>query len=93
MIIVIGIAVYSFLDSRAFHNAADGAERSRSVVEQTQELLARLTAAETGQRGYLLTGDPNTWTNTTQPSRKSRGFRRRSATRRPTSPIANSSTA
>ena len=57
MIIVIGIAVYSFLDSRAFRNAADGAERSRTVVEQTQELLARLTAAETGQRGYLLTGD------------------------------------
>jgi PAS domain S-box-containing protein len=58
MIIVIGIAVYSFLDSRAFRTAADGADRSRTVIEQTQELLAKLTAAETGQRGYLLTGDP-----------------------------------
>jgi PAS domain S-box-containing protein len=57
MIIVIGIAVYSFLDSRAFREAADGAERSRRVVEQTQDLIAKLTAAETGQRGYLLTGD------------------------------------
>ncbi len=57
MIIVIGIAVYSFLDSRAFRSAADGAERSRAVVEQIEELLAKLTAAETGQRGYLLTGD------------------------------------
>src|SRR3954454_21108835 len=58
MIVVIGIAVYSFLDSRAFRNAADAADRSRTVVEQTRELLAKLTAAETGQRGSLLTGDP-----------------------------------
>ena len=58
MIIVIGIAVYSFLDSLAFRSAVDSAEQSRNVIEQTQELIAKLTAAETGQRGYLLTGDP-----------------------------------
>jgi PAS domain S-box-containing protein len=58
MTIVIGIASFSYVDSIAFRNAAAGAERSRVAVEQTHELLARLTDAETGQRGYLLTGDP-----------------------------------
>ena len=59
MIIVIGIAVYSYLDGQAFRNAAAGADRSRSVVEQTQELLFDLKDAEIRtRRGYLLTGDP-----------------------------------
>ena len=58
MTIVIGIASFSYVDSVAFRNAAAGAEQSRVAVEQTLELLSRLTDAETGQRGYLLTGDP-----------------------------------
>src|SRR5260370_10332118 len=58
MTIVIGVASFSYVDSVAFRNAATGAERSRVAVEQTHELLSRLTDAETGQRGYLLTGDP-----------------------------------
>jgi two-component system, cell cycle sensor histidine kinase and response regulator CckA len=57
MVIVIGIAVYSYLDSQAFRNAATGAEHSRLLVEKTQELLSQLTVAETAQRGYLLTGE------------------------------------
>ena len=57
MIVVMGIAAYSYLDSQAFQNAATGAERSRQVVAQTQELLSRLADAETGQQGYLLTGE------------------------------------
>ncbi len=58
MTIVVGIALFSYVDSTAFRSAAAGAERSRVAVEQTHELLSRLTDAETGQRGYLLTGDP-----------------------------------
>ena len=58
MTIVIGIAVFSYVDAVAIRNAAAGAEQSRVAVEQTHELLSRLTDAETGQRGYLLTGDP-----------------------------------
>jgi hypothetical protein len=58
MIIVIGIAVYSHLDGQAFRNAATSAEESRVVVEQTHKLLSLLIDAESGQRGYLLTGEP-----------------------------------
>ena len=58
MTIVIGIALFSYVDGVAFRTAATSAERSRVTVEQTHELLSRLTDAETGQRGYLLTGDP-----------------------------------
>jgi CHASE3 domain sensor protein len=57
MTFVIGIAVFSYVDGVAIRNAIAGAEKSRVAVEQTHELLSRLTDAETGQRGYLLTGD------------------------------------
>src|SRR5450631_726558 len=57
MIVVIGIAAYSYLDSEAFRNAAARAERSRSIVEETQELLSRLKDTQISQTAYLLTGD------------------------------------
>ena len=57
MVIVIAIAAYSYLDSQAFRNAASGAERSRLLVDETQNLLSHLKDAETSQTGYLLTGD------------------------------------
>src|ERR1035437_4504659 len=57
MIVVIAIAVYSYLDGQAFRNAAAGAERSRLLVEQTQELLSQLMDTGANQTGYLLTGD------------------------------------
>jgi two-component system, cell cycle sensor histidine kinase and response regulator CckA len=57
MIVVIAIAVYSYLDGQAFRNAAAGAERSRLLVEQTQELLSHLMDTSANQTGYLLTGE------------------------------------
>src|ERR1035438_8658801 len=59
MIIVIAIAVYSYLDSQAFREAASGAERSRLLAGETQELLSHVKDAETSQTGYLLTRDPS----------------------------------
>ena len=47
----------SYLDSLAFRNAAAGADRSRIVLDQTQKLISDLKDAESGQRGYLLTGE------------------------------------
>ena len=55
---VIAIAVFSRLDADAYRRAADGAERSRIVTVRAQEVFSLLKDAETGQRGYLLTGDP-----------------------------------
>ena len=57
MLIVIAIAAYSYLDGQAFRNAATSAERSRLLVEQTQELLSHLMDTGANQTGYLLTGD------------------------------------
>jgi PAS domain S-box-containing protein len=58
IVTVIAIGVYSYLDGEAYKAAAALASHSRSHVERVQELLALLKDAESGQRGYLLTGDP-----------------------------------
>gem|GEM_PF-1134715 len=56
--IVIVVGAISYLDDQAYKNNAAAARQSRSIVEQTHELLSQLKDAETGQRGFLLTGDP-----------------------------------
>jgi hypothetical protein len=55
--IVIAIAVYSKMDAEAFREAADGANRSRAVMERCQRVFSLLRDAESGHRSYLLTGD------------------------------------
>jgi two-component system cell cycle sensor histidine kinase/response regulator CckA len=57
MAIVTVIAAYSYLDGQAFRHAANSADRSRSLVEQNQELLSLLMVTGVNQTGYLLTGD------------------------------------
>jgi two-component system cell cycle sensor histidine kinase/response regulator CckA len=55
--IVIAIGAVSYLDDQAYKKNAAAARQSRSIVEQTHELLSQIKDAETGQRGFLLTGD------------------------------------
>jgi PAS domain S-box-containing protein len=57
IVIVIAIGIYSYMDGQAYREAADWAERSRTLVERLHSLMSQLKDAETGQRGYLLTGD------------------------------------
>jgi PAS domain S-box-containing protein len=57
IIIVTAIGVYSLSEGEAYKAAAERAGQSRRVVAWTQMLLSRLRDAESGQRGYLLTGD------------------------------------
>jgi two-component system, cell cycle sensor histidine kinase and response regulator CckA len=57
IVIVIAIAIYSRIDAGAFREAAESATKSRLLMENTQRLLSLLKDAESGQRGYLLTGD------------------------------------
>ena len=54
MVIVIGLA--SFQNSQSRRAAADESNASRQIRDTTDELLSLLKDAETGQRGYLLTG-------------------------------------
>ena len=57
LLIVLIITTIAFLDDQAYKVDADAAERSRTLVAHTQELLSSLKDAETGTRGFLLTGD------------------------------------
>jgi len=56
--IVFAIGAISYLDDQAYKKNSAAAEQSRSIVAQTHALLSHLKDAETGERGYLLTGDP-----------------------------------
>jgi PAS domain S-box-containing protein len=56
--IVIAMGVYSWLDGEAYRMAAEKAEQSRSAVQRIESMVDLLVEAESGQRGYLLTGDP-----------------------------------
>jgi PAS domain S-box-containing protein len=57
ILIVIAIAIYSRMDADAFRDAADEAARSRAMMEDIQRIESLLKDAESGQRGYLLTGE------------------------------------
>jgi CHASE3 domain sensor protein len=58
ILIAIAIGVYSFSEGIAYKNAAARAAESRRVSGWIQGLLLRVKEAESGQRGYLLTGNP-----------------------------------
>ena len=55
--IVVLIVVLFYVDWRAFRAAATQVDQTRQLQQQTDNLLSSITDAETGQRGYLLTGD------------------------------------
>jgi PAS domain S-box-containing protein len=55
---IVGVIVVLFyVDWRAFQAAARQVDETRQLQQQTDTLLSSITDAETGQRGYLLTGD------------------------------------
>lgn len=55
--IVIIIVVLFYADWRAYRNAARQRDEGQLFIRQTNNLLSSVTDAESGQRGYLLTGD------------------------------------
>jgi PAS domain S-box-containing protein len=56
MATLVAIGVFSWASTRA-HDAADAQlRRARQVVNSTSELLSALKDAETGQRGFVITG-------------------------------------
>jgi two-component system cell cycle sensor histidine kinase/response regulator CckA len=57
IVIAIAIGVYSLSEGEAYKSAAEQVAQSRRVIDWTQKLLSRLRDAESGQRGFLLTGD------------------------------------
>lgn len=55
--IVIGIVVLFYADWRAYRNAARQSDEAQQFIQQTNNLLSSIKDAESGQRGFLLTGD------------------------------------
>lgn len=55
--ILVGIGVASYLQFLNFKKADEWVDHTQAVINQNQEILNLVTDAETGQRGYLLTGN------------------------------------
>ena len=58
VLLVVATALLSFWNLRQARASAQQVERGYRILNATQALLSTLTDAETGQRGFLLTGDP-----------------------------------
>ena len=56
--IVLVIVVLFYADEKAFENDTREFDAARELQQQHDRLMASITAAETAQRGYLLTGNP-----------------------------------
>jgi PAS domain S-box-containing protein len=55
---VFAIAATAYIDWQAFRAETRHAEQTRQILLSTERVLSALKDAEIGQRGYLLTGDP-----------------------------------
>ncbi|MDX1626682.1 MAG: CHASE3 domain-containing protein, partial [Wenzhouxiangellaceae bacterium] len=58
LLLIGGMGVVQWLAERRLVEAQSRVPHTLRVIEVKQELLTRLVDAETGQRGFLLTGDP-----------------------------------
>src|SRR6266566_3234838 len=50
------LSASDYWSTRTFLATSEGVNHAHEVVEQLDHLLAEMTDAETGQRGYLITG-------------------------------------
>ena len=57
LLLVVNVATYVMIRRNAVFN--DTVEHSQQIEIASRDLLVRLVDAETGQRGYLLTGNPD----------------------------------
>ncbi len=55
--IVLVIVLLFYADWRRYNYATTQSDETRQFIAQTNSLLSSVKDAETGQRGYLLTGD------------------------------------
>jgi signal transduction histidine kinase/CheY-like chemotaxis protein/HPt (histidine-containing phosphotransfer) domain-containing protein len=54
---LVAIGAVAYRSTNQFINTADRVDHTHRVVQKTGELLQALTDAETGQRGYIISGD------------------------------------
>ena len=58
-VVVVGLALMLVGNERAFVDSSRSVTHTQQVLEQLTSLLSALQDAETGQRGYLITGNTN----------------------------------
>ncbi|MEJ1958512.1 MAG: CHASE3 domain-containing protein [Nitrosomonadales bacterium] len=56
-VILVALVAALFISFRSIHEASEARAHARGVLNVANDLLSSLKDAETGQRGYLLTGD------------------------------------
>jgi PAS domain S-box-containing protein len=56
--LTLGVGLLALREQRAASQAGDWARHAIRVLQQVSVVLQHVTDAETGQRGYILTGDP-----------------------------------
>ncbi len=58
LLILLGVSFLSYQDWSAFQRSAPEVEHSRELLQQVEQTLSSVRDAESGQRGFLLTGNP-----------------------------------
>src|SRR5690242_2003628 len=57
IVILVSIFIFTYRSTQLLIKAEELRQRSHTELERTQRLISELKDAETGQRGYLITGD------------------------------------
>ena len=58
LLILLAVSFLSYQDWTAFQRSAPQVQHSRALVQQIDRTLSSIREAESGQRGFLLTGNP-----------------------------------
>jgi CHASE3 domain sensor protein len=58
LLILLVVSFLSYQDWSAFQRSAPQVQHSRALLQQVEQVLSSVKDAETGQRGFVLTGDP-----------------------------------
>jgi len=58
LLILLVVSFLSYQDWSAYQRSAPQVQHSRSLLQQVEQVLSSVKDAETGQRGFVLTGNP-----------------------------------
>jgi PAS domain S-box-containing protein len=58
LLILLAVTFLSYRDWSAFQRSAPQVQHSRLLLQQVEDCMSSIRDAESGQRGFLLTGDP-----------------------------------
>lgn len=56
-VLLLGVGIVSYRSTNLFMNTSEAVEHSHTVLDRVATVLSQLKDAETGQRGFVITGD------------------------------------